>query len=103
MYSKKTGSVTVHYVGEDGSKLADDVVMSGTFDQDYQAQPKDIENYNLKTSPNHATGKYGTANQELNYVYSKKTAKVTVHYVGEDGSKLADDVVLSGTFDQDYH
>ena len=102
VYSKKTGSVTVHYVGEDGSKLADDVVMSGTFDQDYQAQPKDIENYNLKTSPNHATGKYGTANQELNYVYSKKTAKVTVHYVGEDGSKLADDVVLSGTFDQDY-
>lgn len=102
IYSKKTAKVTVHYVGEDGSKLADDVVMSGTFDQDYQAQPKDIENYNLKTSPDHATGKYGTANQELNYVYSKKTAKVTVHYVGEDGSKLSDDVVLSGTFDQDY-
>ena len=102
VYAKKTASVTVHYVGEDGTKLADDVVLSGTFDQDYQAQPKDIENYNLKTSPTHATGKYGTANQELNYVYSKKTAKVTVHYVGEDGTKLADDVVLSGTFDQDY-
>ncbi|HIZ66979.1 MAG TPA: MucBP domain-containing protein [Candidatus Streptococcus faecavium] len=102
VYAKKTGSVTVHYVGEDGNKLADDVVLSGTFDQDYQTQPKDIANYNLKTSPNHATGKYGTTNQELKYVYSKKTAKVTVHYVGEDGSKLADDVVLSGTFDQDY-
>ena len=102
VYAKKTASVTVHYVGEDGTKLADDVVLSGTFDQDYQAQPKDIENYNLKTSPTHATGKYGTTNQELNYVYAKKTAKVTVHYVGEDGTKLADDVVLSGTFDQDY-
>ena len=102
VYAKKTGSVTVHYVGEDGAKLADDVVLSGTFDQDYQAQPKDIENYNLKTSPTHATGKYGTTNQELNYVYSKKTAKVTVYYVGEDGAKLADDVVMSGTFDQDY-
>ena len=102
VYSKKTAKVTVHYVGEDGAKLADDVVLSGTFDQDYQAQPKDIENYNLKTSPTHATGKYGTTNQELNYVYSKKTAKVTVHYVGEDGTKLADDVVMSGTFDQDY-
>lgn len=102
IYSKKTAKVTVHYVGEDGTKLADDVVMSGTFDQDYRVQPKDIENYNLKTSPNHATGKYGTANQELNYIYAKKTAKVTVHYVGEDGSKLADDVVMSGTFDQDY-
>ena len=102
VYAKKTGSVTVHYVGEDGNKLADDVVLSGTFDQDYQTQPKDIANYNLKTSPTHATGKYGTTNQELKYVYSKKTAKVTVHYVGEDGSKLADDVVLSGTFDQDY-
>ena len=102
VYSKKTAKVTVHYVGEDGSKLADDVVLSGTFDQDYQAQPKDIENYNLKTSPTHAIGKYGTTNQELNYVYAKKTAKVTVHYVGEDGTKLADDVVMSGTFDQDY-
>ena len=102
VYSKKTAKVTVHYVGEDGSKLADDVVMSGTFDQDYQTQPKDIANYNLKISPTNQTGKYGTTNQELKYVYSKKTAKVTVHYVGEDGSKLADDVVLSGTFDQDY-
>ena len=102
VYAKKTGSVTVHYVGEDGNKLADDVVLSGTFDQDYQTQPKDITNYNLKTSPTHATGKYGTANQELNYVYSKKTAKVTVHYVGEDGTKLADDITTTGTFDQDY-
>ena len=102
IYSKKTAKVTVHYVGEDGAKLADDVVLSGTFDQDYQAQPKNIENYNLKTSPTHATGKYGTTNQELNYVYAKKTAKVTVHYVGEDGTKLVDDVVMSGTFDQDY-
>ena len=92
----------MHYVGEDGTKLADDVVLSGTFDQDYQAQPKDIANYNLKTSPTNQTGKYGTTNQELKYVYSKKTAKVTVHYVGEDGKRLADDITTTGTFDQDY-
>ena len=102
VYAKKTGSVTVHYVGEDGNKLADDVVLSGTFDQDYQTQPKDIAKYNLKTSPTNQTGKYGTTNQELKYVYSKKTAKVTVHYVGEDGKRLADDITTIGTFDQDY-
>ena len=102
VYSKKKGTITIKYLDEGGTRLADDTVSSGTFDQDYQVQPKEIVNYNLKTSPTNQTGKYGTTNQELAYIYSKKTAKVTVHYVGEDGTKLADDVVMGGTFDQDY-
>lgn len=102
VYAKKTAKVTAHYVDKDGNKLAEDDVQQGVFDSKWGTKAKDIENWQLVESPKDETGEFGIKDQEVSYVYKKKTGKVIVHYEDNNGSKVSDDVVLEGDFDADW-
>ncbi|WP_278955677.1 MucBP domain-containing protein, partial [Lactobacillus apis] len=104
VYSKKTVSnVTVHYRDETGKSIADDKVLSGKLDDQYEAEPKDITDYVLVETPDNVKGTFSTTPQEVTYVYTKKTvSNVIVHYQDEAGNTIADDETLSGKLDTNY-
>ncbi|WP_188348698.1 MucBP domain-containing protein, partial [Lactobacillus apis] len=104
VYTKVAGAdVTVHFQDETGKILADDVVLTGKLDANYEAKAKDITDYTLVALPANATGTFGHKAQEVTFVYTKKAgANVTVHYQDEAGNTLAQDEILSGKLDASY-
>ncbi|MDO1604981.1 MucBP domain-containing protein [Lactobacillus sp. YT155] len=104
VYTKKAGAaVNVNYVDEEGNKLATSDVLNGKIDDPYTTKAKDITNWELKTTPANANGKFTSEEQTVTYVYTKKAgAAVNVNYVDEAGNKLATSDVLNGKIDDPY-
>ncbi|MBC2254934.1 hypothetical protein HCB46_05565, partial [Listeria ivanovii] len=96
--------VTVKYVDESGTKLADDTILNGKVDETYNTTAKTIENYQLKETPANQTGTFTSEPQTVTYIYTLNDgAPVTVKYVDESGTKLADDTILNGKVDETYN
>ncbi|PZF90864.1 hypothetical protein C1903_01535 [Listeria ivanovii] len=89
--------VTVKYVDESGTKLADDTVLNGKVDETYTTTAKTIENYQLKETPANQTGTFTSEPQTVTYVYTLNDgAPVTVNYLDENGQNIAPSDTLIG-------
>ena len=91
------GGVIVHYVDEDGNKLADDVTISGKVQDPYKTEQKDIPNYDFVRVEGETEGELVEGTIEVTYIYKKIPAKVIVQYLEKDDTPddNTDNVVLA--------
>ncbi|MGL3695890.1 MucBP domain-containing protein [Lactiplantibacillus plantarum subsp. plantarum] len=100
--SVAAGTVVVHYVDENGNKIADDTTVQGDVDNTYSVTPATFSNYTLDTTKSSALtgtvaadttdsdGNVTAAGTELTLVYSQNTeaSNLTVNYVDADGNTI---------------
>ena len=100
--SVAAGTVIVHYVDENGNKIADDTTVQGDVDNTYTVTPATFSNYTLDTTKSSALtgtvaadttdsdGNVTAAGTELTLVYSQNTeaSNLTVNYVDADGNTI---------------
>ncbi|WP_172208035.1 mucin-binding protein, partial [Lactococcus hodotermopsidis] len=111
----KTVTKTIHYVDEEGEKLAPDYeksveVKSNLESENLSGQPNPpIEGYDVKESPEYAEKdsvvKFGDKDIELTVIYRKQatdTVTKTIRYVDEDGKELIESYKESATFKRTY-
>lgn len=56
--TETAGPITVKYQDENGKELHADTTLTGMIDENYTAEPLDIENYELVTTPDNASGTF---------------------------------------------
>lgn len=99
------GIVEIHYVDENNKQLSSATEISGKVGDNYSTEPKTIDGYTLKITPDNATGTFTTVSQTVTYVYTKniETAQpITVNYVDANGKTLAPSETLNGTIGDTY-
>ncbi|EQM54202.1 mucus-binding protein, LPXTG-motif cell wall anchor [Lactiplantibacillus plantarum EGD-AQ4] len=95
--------VTASYQDENGQTLKPDVTHTGEIGAAYQTEALEIPGYELVKAPHNASGVFTKEPQTVVYVYKKLAVHpVTVSYQDTDGKSLHADVVLSGSFGQNY-
>lgn len=106
-----SGKVTVRYLDENGEPIADDKILEGTEGDDYDVSGEDyrlesIRDYKLIDETDNATGIFNDDNILVIYTYKKEasanTGHIRVSYVDENGKKISEDVVKSGTVGDTY-
>ncbi|WP_311049674.1 MucBP domain-containing protein [Enterococcus faecalis] len=101
--NKDAAPITVNYIDEDGSPLADSETLTGLIGQSYEGNVKNIAGWALKETPTNSKGVFSDKEQTVNYVYEKAdAAPVTVKFVNADGKSVYDDVVLNGMVGSKY-
>lgn len=98
-------NVTVEYIDQDGTKLADNKELSGNLGADYTSEALIIDGYTLVATPTNAKGTFTDQAQTVTYVYMKdptSAADVTVRYVDQDGNALTGTLTLSGNLGDSY-
>jgi len=78
IWEQQGGNVTVSYVDEDGRSIADKTTLTGSVGETYQATPKTISGYILKTAPNNEQGTFTATAATLTYVYAGQLSYGTV-------------------------
>ncbi|PTM24888.1 hypothetical protein DA798_00080 [Lactobacillus sp. PFC-70] len=99
------GTVTVHYVDDQGNTIAPDEVLTQDVGSDYTTEQKEIDGYTFKEVTGNPTGTVTVEAQEVTYVYTQDPAEqgtVTVHYVDDQGNTIAPDEVLTQDVGSDY-
>ncbi|QBO36070.1 LPXTG cell wall anchor domain-containing protein [Periweissella cryptocerci] len=93
----KSGSVTYHYVDEDGNPIADDKVINGPEGGSYTPGAPGFDGYDNPTlAPGSTdTGLFTDGNQDVTYVYQTK-ASIIIYRVDTDGNELAPAETVSG-------
>ena len=101
---QKAQPVIIKYVDEIGNELADEERLEGALGVDYQAEPKKIEGWTLKETPENAKGVFKTVGQTVTFVYVKEanSQPVIVRYQDGLGNTLAPEVVLTGKLGLPY-
>ncbi|MCJ8181371.1 MucBP domain-containing protein [Lactiplantibacillus pentosus] len=95
--------VTASYQDENGESLKPDVTHTGEIGAAYQTEALEIPGYELVKAPDNASGVFTKEPQTVVYVYKELAVHpVTVSYQDADGKSLHADVVLSGSFGQNY-
>ena len=104
------GTITVHYVDEDGNAIADPTTISGKAGEEYNVNTKAIDGYTysgLQQGSAQLSGTIVEGNTDVVLVYTKNevpvvTGTVTVRYVDKDGNVIAEQVVLTGDAGTEY-
>ncbi|MCZ2491956.1 MucBP domain-containing protein [Dellaglioa carnosa] len=99
---RASADVTASYVDVKGDTIADDVVQSGYFDDDYTTTQKQIPGYDFVKVEGKTSGKFGADAVKVTYIYKKTSAPVTVKYVDEAGKTIAASKELTGDFGDVY-
>ncbi|MDK1727211.1 MucBP domain-containing protein [Dellaglioa algida] len=99
---RASADVTASYVDVKGDTIADDVVQSGYFDDDYTTTQKKIPGYDFVKVEGKTSGKFGADAVKVTYIYKKTSAPVTVKYVDETGKTIAASKELTGDFGDVY-
>ncbi|MYV17646.1 MucBP domain-containing protein [Furfurilactobacillus milii] len=90
--------VTVKYVDEAGSSIADDKTLSGLVGDPYTSEalspvPAD---YELTATPTNYKGTFSDTAQTVTYVYKKVNSTITIHYKDDKGNTIKDDTTSTG-------
>ena len=98
----QTGTVTVHYVDEEGNELTSEpTVKTGTVGQVYEVERVEIPRYTRAgEDPINKAGYYEVGNKDVYFVYKTagKQVKVGVKNEGEDGAEKSEvNVVFNNT------
>ncbi len=106
-----SGKVTVRYLDENGEPIADDKILEGTEGDDYDVSGEDyrlesIGDYKLIDETDNVTGTFNDDNILVIYTYQKEasanTGHIRVSYVDENGKKISEDILKSGTIGDTY-
>ena len=73
-YRKKTGKVTVHYVGMDNKPLRPSQTLEGKFGTNYTVAPETIEGWHLTAVEGDKDGQYGDDEQVVTFIYEQDLA-----------------------------
>ena len=95
----KNGTVRASYLDQNGNEIAQGDLRFYEVGKDYTTQAKEIKGYKLTAQPTNATGKVTFGNTQVNYIYAKANAKVTIKYVDDDkgGAQVGSIKELTGT------
>ena len=85
-YEKKDTSIIVKHVTEDGVDLVEPEIIEGKVGDTYNTEPKEFEDYEIKTIPENADGVMEEEQIEVVYVYSKVKGKVTITKVDKNNT-----------------
>ena len=88
--------ITVNYVDESGTQLAETIKFDKNVGENYTTHLKTIPNYELVAEPINASGTVIDAAVTVDYIYRLKSTSVIANYLDEDGNKLADSVAING-------
>ncbi|MGC7149253.1 MucBP domain-containing protein [Listeria ivanovii] len=100
--------IQVHYLDEANQPLANSNTLIGKIGEIYSTTPKTIDGYQLKITPNNATGTFTTNTEvtEVNYVYEQAPSQgenVTVRYIDEATNRaIANSETLSDKIGAPY-
>lgn len=96
------GEVTVNYEDTEGNKLAESDVLTGKFGTSFESNAVEITGYELKETPENATGTFSETAQTVTYVYQAvQGGDITVNYVDTAG-KVLDTQTVTGKFNESY-
>lgn len=105
------GKVTVRYLDENGEPIANDKVLEGTEGDSYDVSSEDyrpgsIGDYKLSDETDNVKGVFNDDNILVIYTYQKEASanigQIRVSYVDENGKKISEDVVKTGTIGDTY-
>ncbi|GEO69680.1 MucBP domain-containing protein [Levilactobacillus acidifarinae] len=102
VYTRDQGTVTVHYVDDQGNALKDPETVTGNQGDPYTTTAAEIPYYTLTTTPANATGVYGKENVNVTYVYTRDQGTVTTHYVDDQGNVLQTPLTVTGNQGDPY-
>ncbi len=94
--------LTVNYLDEQGSSLADSIISDYFVGDNYSTEPKNIENYVLTQTPNNANGTITNSAVTVDYIYKLQDSSVTVNYIDTNGTKLAESINIEGKINDTY-
>lgn len=102
--SANTGYIRVSYVDENGKKISEDVVKSGTVGDTYTTEEKKIKGYTFKEVKGNKAGAFTEDTQLITYIYTKDTEGVGKDEDENKGSGSKDSENTNGTVkdDDDY-
>lgn len=103
IYTKRQAAVTANYIDENNNVLSDPVSSTGNVGDAYTTSAKDINGYELISTPSNANGTYTEDDIVVNYIYRLKNASVTANYVDEEGTPLTSSVTINGKFFDTYN
>lgn len=64
-------NVIVHYIGETGRKLIDDIILTGNLNDSYETEEKQFDDYELYEVKGNKTGVFEKEDIEIYYIYKK--------------------------------
>lgn len=106
IYTKESqlGKIIFHYQDEAGKTLQADVVDEQPINTPISLNKfiKTIAHYTFKEIKGLDKGGYTAETQEITFVYSQNTGKITVKYVDTTGKQIAETEQLSGLVGTDY-
>ena len=84
----KAADVTVYYQDENGNQIAPETILQGNVGDGYTTGAKAIPGYTLKVRPENATNFFGTAPQNVTYIYVKDEpqANTSPEHSGQNSS-----------------
>ena len=86
-YEKKTGSVEVVYVDENGNELLKDI-LTGKVDEEFKVEQKAIELYQVKEVEGKLEGVYTLEKQFVKYIMERIPGKVIVNIYDNEGNYI---------------
>lgn len=107
IFGEKQIATTFNYLDDKGNTLAPSQTMTGTMGQSWQVAVPGLTGYTFKSANQDGTPMTVTdnllsgtltANSNVNLIYAAKDETATVHYVYADGTKAADDKMVTGKF-----
>ena len=103
-YRKKSKTITVNYVDEQGNKIKDPSTLTKKIDEEYNIEKPEIQNYTFKSSSKPLTGTI-TDNDNITLTYSKDEKTLTVKYIhrSDNGEvEIKESKTERLVFDKDY-
>lgn len=99
--SANTGHIRVSYVDENGKKISEDVVKSGTVGDTYTTEEKKIKGYTFKEVKGNKAGAFTEDTQLITYIYTKDTEESGKDEDENKGSGSKDSENTNGTVKDD--
>ncbi len=101
-YRKIGGRVIVKYVDKETNLVLDSYTITGKSGENYQTERRKFENYCFIEVVGQEVGTLGLDTKEVTYFYEKKSGKVTVTYIDEEGREVLREE-LTGKIDENYN
>ena len=103
-YSKVANeyAVIVKYVDLNGTKLKEDIILKGKFDEKYKTERLEFEKYVLNEVEGNEEGKFTKETQIVIYKYKKLAGRVIAKYIDSEGNTIHEDTITTGQIDEEY-
>ena len=87
-YKKYSGVVKVEYIDKDTGEILGRDSMSGVIGGNYKTEQRTYEGYRFVNVDGETTGTYSEEEKLVKYYYERKSGRVIVRYITEDGTEL---------------